>query len=128
MFIDALLPRERGKAEKLRCDPRVDIIGIYRILNGLLFISGLRGLIGRANRSSSVVSSPPSVFAAAAAGARAVPLSTMASREAAPAPPDAGCRARAANDETAKSDAAGDSEVIRGRVRGWALFAAVSKR
>jgi hypothetical protein len=52
------------------------------MLNGLFFISGLRGLIGRANKPSSFSSSRSSVLVAFPAGA--VPLPTIASREAIP--------------------------------------------
>ena len=55
----------------------------YKKLNGLFFISGLRGLIGSANNSSSCSSS----FAAAAAVTAAADESTTALREATPASP-----------------------------------------
>jgi hypothetical protein len=93
----------------------IHIIDIYRILNGLLFISGLRGLMGSANRSSSFASSPPPVLAAAA---EAAPLPTIASREATPPPLEPG--------KSETPVAGGERDVIKGCVRGscW-LFAAV---
>lgn len=54
---------------------------IYRRLKGLRFISGLRGLIGRANRSSSFASSAPE---AAGATPDPPPPVTIAFRDARP--------------------------------------------
>jgi len=101
----------------------------YNILNGLLFISGLRGLIGRAKRSSSTSS-------AAGVGRGAV-LPIMASRE--PIPPPLlltvslevcrPCGNMDPKDDTATSDAPGESEVKCPCCgRGAALFAASGDR
>lgn len=80
----------------------------YNKLNGLLFISGLRGLMGNANRSSSV-----SVSAAAAAAG--VPVPRTVSSDATPSAP-ASCGAwrpgNMAKEDTATSEAPGESDVI----------------
>lgn len=77
-------------------------------------MSGLRGLIGRANKSSSFASSPSQTLEGGGAGA--APLSTTAFSEATPPWPRLGVA------ETLV--AGGESDVIEGGARG-ALFATI---
>lgn len=87
----------------------------YNRLNGLRFISGLLGLIGSANKSSSVASSPPLPFAAG------IPLPTMASNEATPPLPESFPAMRfpkLGSAETATPEALGGRFVTRCCVRG----------
>ena len=90
----------------------------YKRLKGLRFISGLLGLMGSANKSSSVASSPPPPFAFAAG----MPLPTMASNEARPPLPESFPTIRFPRPGSA--EAFGGRFVARGCVRGWALFEA----